>query len=166
MDLEWLTQHRSRQFRSWIKSEQTVLEFGARDLFNLKSIAAATKCVCSPRAARTSFESEGIQVYENAANLRLSFADVIICDEILEYLPEPINTLLGLKAALKPGGLMIVHALYDPDFRKPRFDRTVDHYYSWNVQTLGNLLIDCGFNFIRGEVKRLPEENKVIRLGE
>jgi SAM-dependent methyltransferase len=164
MEEEWIKKCRRNLFGNWLKPEQTVVEFGPRDPWNLRALAADSKYTCAPRAAKALFDTDGIKVFDTSASLPDAFTDLVICDGILEYLPEPLNEILELKRSLRPGGFIAVHALYDPDFRRPRFDRVVEHYFSWNVQTLGNLLVDCGFDFVEGCVRRLPRENDVIRL--
>lgn len=165
MENEWLIEYRRRLFGRWSRPEHTIVEFGARDLWNLRALSAAQKYVCAPRAEKALFEQAGIRIYENAASIPLASADLIFCDTILEYLTQPTEEILCFARALRPRGIIVVHALYDPDFRHPRFDRPVEHYFSWNVQTLGNLLIDCGFTFIEGSVQRLAHEKEVIETG-
>jgi SAM-dependent methyltransferase len=166
MEQDWIEQHRRRLFGKWLKPGETVLEFGARDIWNLRALEAAEKYVCAPRAEKALFEKEGIKLFDTSTALPDACVDLVICDAVLEYLQQPINEILELKRALRPNGVMVVHVLYDPDFRRPRFDRPVEHYFSWNVQTLGNLLVDCGLEFVEGSVRRMPHENEVTRLGK
>jgi hypothetical protein len=97
-----------------------------------------------------------------AGDLPDRFADLAICRNVLEYQLEPRNILVQLQRSLKTGGIISVHALYDPDFRRPRLKSTGSHYFSWNVQTLANLLTDAGFAFLEGSVRAYPREAAVI----
>ena len=40
------------------------------------------------------------------------------------------------------------------------------HFYSWNVQTLANLLIDSGYEFQSGKVARCPDEEVTLRWAQ
>jgi SAM-dependent methyltransferase len=159
---EWLLAHRRGIFLPWVKPEAVVVEFGPRDPWNLRAISSLEKHACSPRMDGRLLENEHIQVAEKPADLKEAFADFVFCYNALEYQLEPRGLIMALKRALRPGGIISIHALYDPDFRKPRFDRVVEHYFSWNVQTLGNLLVDCGFTFLQGGVYRYPREERIV----
>lgn len=163
MEDVWLRDHRRKLFGKWLIPGLTALEFGARDVWTLRALDARSKIVCAPRAEPTVFIQEQIRIYEAPAALPDACADLVICDCVLEYLPEPRTALIHLKRALRSNGVIVVHALDDPDFRGPRFDRAVDHYFSWNVQTMGNLLVDCGFDFLEGGVRKLPCEERVLQ---
>jgi SAM-dependent methyltransferase len=160
---QWLQSHRRRIFAPWVRPADVLLEFGPRDAWNLRAIAASRKYACWPRVDRALLEKENISILGSAPEIPDALADVVICYNVLEYQLEPREIILDLKRALKPNGTISIHALYDPDFRRPRLDRVAEHYFSWNVQTLGNLLIDSGFTFVRGGVYRYPREESVLQ---
>jgi hypothetical protein len=145
-----LSRMRAEAIQAFVQPGDYILELGMAEL-------------SAELAAAKSFAS-GIESIAEWS--QLSAIDVAICDHVLEYTVDPIEPLTALKKILKPGGKLIVCTLYDPAFRRPRLKGPVDHYYSWNVQTLGNLLINCGFEFRSGNVLRVPNAQFARRCVE
>jgi SAM-dependent methyltransferase len=159
----WLKEARGRWINPLLRPEGVFLEFGARDPWNLRSAHSVQKIACAPRCDGVALARDEVRVVETIENCEPDVADLAMCDQVLEYLLDPLGTVEELKRVIKPGGHILVQVLYDPDFRTPRFDREVEHYFSWNVQTMGNLLVDCGYEFVSGSVIRLPVESEVLR---
>ena len=146
-DKHYIAKLRAQAIQPFVRPADTVLDYGARDDLNFAGLIAARKL--------------SISTDEDVGSLRE--VDVVICHHVLEYLEEPIEVVRQLKSVLKPGGLLLVFALYDRAFRKPHIGERAKHFYSWNVQTLGNLLVDCGYEFLSGEVRRWPNQEALLR---
>jgi SAM-dependent methyltransferase len=146
-DKRWMAKLRAEAIQPFVRPADTVLDYGARDDLNLAGLTAARKFSVPIDGDMGSFRE----------------VDVVLCYHVLEYLEEPIEIVRQLKNLLKPGGMLLVFALYDKAFRKPNLTEQAKHFYSWNVQTLGNLMIDCGYEFLSGEVRRYPNEQAFVR---
>lgn len=150
-----LREARAQSVRSLIHGAHSVLEHASDDYSSLAELQASRKIALCPT---TGIEPEW-EVAEDLKGLRE--IDVVICDHVLEYLLEPRNRLLQLKDVLKPRGRLIAIALYDREgFRHVDQVSPAEHFFSWNVQTLGNLLVDCGYEFESGCVKRWPSQSQ------
>jgi len=146
-DRRWLAKLRAEAIQPFVKPTDTILEYGARDDLKVAEVIAARKLSVPTGGDLASFRD----------------VDIVTCHHALEYLEEPIEIVRQLKEVMKPGGTLLVFALYDKAFRHPNLTEEVKHFYSWNVQTLGNLMIDCGYEFLSGEVRRCPNEEAFLR---
>jgi ubiquinone/menaquinone biosynthesis C-methylase UbiE len=146
-DKRWIAKLRAEGIQPFVRDTDKVLEYGARDGLNLAGVTAARKLSVAVNAELTSFRD----------------VDVVLCHHVLECLEEPREIVLRLKEVLKPGGTLLVVALYDKAFRDPNLTEQVEHFYSWNVQTLGNLMVDCGYEFLSGEIQRCSNEESFLR---
>src|SRR6478672_4103328 len=61
-----------------------------------------------------------------------------------------------MRRILKPGGKLLLFVPFERESKYTRFDRSEPnhHLYSWNVQTLGNLVEQCGYKVAKGKVGR------------
>jgi SAM-dependent methyltransferase len=146
-DKRWIAKLRAEGIQPFVRATDTVLEYGADDDLNLVELTAGRKVSVPVNADLTAFRD----------------VDVVLCYHVLEYLEEPRELVFRFKEVLKPGGTLLVFALYDNAFRRPNRREQAKHFYSWNVQTLGNLLVDCGYEFLSGEIKRCPNEEAFLR---
>jgi SAM-dependent methyltransferase len=147
VDRRWIAKLRADGIQPFVRATDTVLDYGAGDDLNLVELTAARKVSAPLNADLTAFRD----------------VDVVLCHNVLEYLEEPRELVSQFKEVLKPGGTLLVFALYDKAFRCPNLSEQAKHFYSWNVQTLGNLLVDCGYEFLSGEIKRCPSEEAFLR---
>jgi SAM-dependent methyltransferase len=160
---EWLLAHRRSIFAPWVRAQDAVLEFGPKDRWNLEAVNAARKLTCAPKVDRSSLQNAGVTIFDSLQEVPDGVADLVICYNVLEYELEPRDIIVELKRTLSPTGYLSIHVLYDPAFRNPKLDQVAEHYFSWNVQTLGNLAVDCGFTFVQGGVYRYPREEKILK---
>jgi SAM-dependent methyltransferase len=156
---EHLLRVRAETLQPLVPSAGKVLEYHPRHELNLAAIRAGTKIALT--GGKAPFLPEDVQ--SSSSIDPYADLDLIICDHVLEYMADPVTPLEGLKIALKPGGKLLVRALYDPAFRAAKSGSWATHFYSWNVQTLGNLLVDCGYEFHSGAVERCFNEKVVTR---
>lgn len=94
--------------------------------------------------------------------------DVVMCVEVLEHLPDPIRALRELTRLLKPGGTLIITALFcclthfSPLFYYTGYSR---YFYAYRLGELGFEIEDMEWNgnyfeYLAQELRRLP------RIGE
>ena len=69
-------------------------------------------------------------------------------NHVLEHVDNPLQTLKYLNSLLKPNGKLIVCLPYEPQM-KINFNPDLNqHLYTWNFQTITNLLDHAGFKVI------------------
>lgn len=90
--------------------------------------------------------------------------DAIMCVEVLEHVPYPVDALRELVRLLKPGGLLIVTAPFcslthfAPYFYQTGYSR---YFYEYWLGELGCTILDLDFNgnyfeYLAQEVRRIP----------
>jgi SAM-dependent methyltransferase len=150
----WVGALRAKKISAHVKASDTVFEYGVGWGWNL----AALKC-----ARRIGFDVADV-VREKAQGQGIEFiapeqladgsVDVVVCHHTLEHVPNPIAALGDMRRILKPTGKLLLFVPFERESKYTRFDRNEPnhHLYSWNVQTLGNLVQECGFNVVEGLV--------------
>jgi SAM-dependent methyltransferase len=73
--------------------------------------------------------------------------DLVICHHTLEHLVAPAVALQEILRLLRPEGRIWLSVPYERERRYRSFDpgEPNHHLFSWNVQTLGNLVAETGF---------------------
>ena len=94
-----------------------------------------------------SARAHGIETHASTAGLPDRFADVALGYHVLEHVLQPATVLGELARVLKPRGKLLLVAPFERERRYQRCSLTEPnhHLYSWNVQSLGNLVCECGF---------------------
>ena len=66
---------------------------------------------------------------------------------MLEHALNPAASLAEIRRVLKLGGKLLLHVPFEREDRYERHDPAEPnhHLFSWNAQTLGNLVTECGF---------------------
>jgi SAM-dependent methyltransferase len=91
--------------------------------------------------------------------------DAVLCVEVLEHLPDPIQALRELTRLLKPGGILIITAPFcalthfAPYFYQTGYSQ---YFYEYWLDGLGFKIIEMVgngnyFEYIAQELRRLPE---------
>lgn len=158
-ETDWLARLRAEAIQPFAGPAAAVLEYGIRDGLNLSRLAAGRKLGFT----RDPLALPGIEVIHSLSGV--TGMDLVLCRRVLEDLANPAETLAALRETLKPGGRLLALALYDPGFHRPRAKDSAAHLFSWNVQTLSNLLAACGYDYESGGVRRRPNEAFAARLG-
>jgi SAM-dependent methyltransferase len=75
---------------------------------------------------------------------------------VLEHLASPASALQEIRRLLKPAGKLIAHVPWDREWRHSKYEphEPNHHLYTWNAQSLGNLLILQGFTINEIRVQR------------
>lgn len=147
--LEWVVRARAQLFAGHIRPEHTVLEYGVGAGWNLlglqcrRRVGIDVQCFLAP-----GWESRGIEFFPTtASSMPGGDFDVILCHHALEHVESPAATLTELLRLAKPGGRLLLAVPYESERRYRRHDPNEPnhHLYSWNVQSLGNLVTLCGW---------------------
>lgn len=155
---DWLAKQRMEWVQSFVNPRDVVLEYGSRITSILANLRAAKKLCVPLESGEFEPNPERNEFRASLNGMEAETADLIFCDHVLEYLPDPLSVITDLKRILKPSGKLLVLALYDDGYRSLNAVLPADHFFSWNVQSLGNLLTDCGFTVIHGAVHRSAYE--------
>ena len=146
--LPWVYRVRTRMFQPHVPPDANVLEWGCGAGWNLAGLTCARRVGhdVTPDLADT-VRALGIEFVLDPATLPSNGFDVVICHHVLEHLPDPCATLEGFHRFLRPGGRLLLAVPFEKERRYRRFDSEEPnhHLYSWNVQTLGNLLRLAGW---------------------
>jgi 2-polyprenyl-3-methyl-5-hydroxy-6-metoxy-1,4-benzoquinol methylase len=145
---EYVAKMRGDKFAKWIDTHDTVLEFGVGNGWNLKYLACRKKYgydVCpKPHTLDSSidFLNDIDEFYEKF--------DKILCHHVLEHTENPVQMLNDMKNAINDSGTIIVFVPLERGRRYKHFhvSDTDHHLFSWNVQTLGNLLDSQDFSIL------------------
>ncbi len=84
-------------------------------LDRLKSIAKSVVGVELQKSVRTELQSLGYTMYRDVAELPQASADAISLFHVLEHITDPISTLLDIRRALRPGGVVIIEVPHARD---------------------------------------------------
>jgi SAM-dependent methyltransferase len=152
--IPWVARLRAAKFQPRIKASDSVIEFGVGLGWNLAQLQCARRLGTDlenflPPALITA----GIEFFANSNQIATETANVVICHHVLEHVENPPAMLQEARRVLKMGGLLLVNVPYEKEGRYRRFDPAEPnhHLYSWNVQTLANLvgtqnfeMVECG----------------------
>jgi SAM-dependent methyltransferase len=168
----WVTNLRLEKIAPHVKSTDVVMEYGVGFGWNI------AKLECQKRLGfdlaqhlAPLLEREGIAFVPDTSDLADHSVDVMVCHHVLEHVPTPIDVLAEMRRLLKNGGKLLLFVPYEKEKRYRRYDpqEPNHHLYAWNVQTLGNLVNDCGYEIARCGIRRFGYDrfaaNWAQRLG-
>lgn len=140
------------KFTPHVNATDHVLDFGCGGGYLLKTLSCAHKYgVEINPTARQQAAANGLTVYATLDEVPANSIDIIISHHALEHVHDPLGDVQQLYSLLNNNGRLIlvvphdcVHVAYDPaDINQ--------HLYTWNAQTLGNLVKLAGFQEVQVE---------------
>jgi SAM-dependent methyltransferase len=143
----WVARLRAAKFSPHVRSTDVVLEFGVGAGWNLAALNCARRLGHDvTEFLKAELASRGIEFLETTRQLESGTVDVAICHHALEHVLEPAAVLKELSRLLRPGGILLLSVPFEKERRYRRYQPTEPnhHLYSWNPQTLGNLVIETG----------------------
>jgi len=116
----------------------------------------------------------GIDFLTEPQSLPEASVNVVVCHHTLEHVLHPMTVLEVSHRVLRPEGRLLLFVSFEKERRYYRFDPAEPnhHLYSWNVQTLGNLVSDSGFAIEEATVAAFGQERFAailaarLRVGE
>lgn len=144
----WVAKLRAAKLQPYIAQDAVVLEVGAGFGWNLAQLKCARRIASDLEdLLPPELKAAGVEFVSKTESLAEGSIDVAICHHVLEHVIAPAEMLAEIRRLLKAGGVLLLFVPYEKERRYLRFDpgEPNHHLYSWNAQTLSNLVTDCGF---------------------
>jgi SAM-dependent methyltransferase len=145
----WVARLRAAKLAPHIRQSDVALEYGVGAGWNMAGLQCERKIGYDVSDfLGTSLRDRGIEFLSETATLPDGAIDVVICHHALEHVLAPASALTEMRRLLRIGGKLLLFTPFEYEPRYERFDRNEPnhHLYSWNAQTLGNLVEECGFS--------------------
>jgi len=155
---------KEQYFKGIIKKKEKVLEYGCGFGQNIYLINNATGYDISGFALDFC-KKKGISVVGNLKELKEESLDAVLCCEVLEHVEEPLKTLKIINSKLKKEGKLILVLPIEKDKEPEPLDYN-QHLYSWNFQSITNLLVRAGFYPIDYKIVRRTGFKKLLWMNK
>jgi SAM-dependent methyltransferase len=151
--IPWVARLRAEKIQPHVRPADTVFEFGAGAGWNLLSLHCARRFAYDI-SEFAGANHENIEWTRDLNIVSPGSVEVVICHHALEHLLNPAEALSQIHHILRPSGLLLIFVPYEKERRYRQFNPSEPnhHLFSWNVQTLGNLVTECHFNVISASV--------------
>jgi SAM-dependent methyltransferase len=146
--LPWVTRLRAEKFLAYISEKDVVLEYGVGFGWNLAALPCKRKIGFDVADfLEPAVRALGIEFVTETKSLPDGCANVLICHHTLEHVPDPPAVLAEIRRLLVPGGRLLLFVPLEQESKYHQYnpDEPNHHLYSWNTQTLGNLVKEMGF---------------------
>jgi SAM-dependent methyltransferase len=163
----------SYKFKKSISTIDTVIDFGCGGGFLLANLDCDARIGIEPNpSAAESVKKLGIKHFptpvEALKELGEGTADVIVSNNALEHVLNPLQELINLKPLLKKGGT--IHFVVPCESIKYQYDpKDINHHlFSWSPQNIGNLFTEAGYvvEYVRPYIHKWPNQYlKLAKLG-
>jgi SAM-dependent methyltransferase len=144
----WVTRLRAEKLARFVKATDVVFEYGAGFGWNLAHLNCRRKLAFDledllPPAIRAA----GVEFVADVKTMADGSVNVAVCHHALEHVMQPTAVLEELHRLLAADGRLLLFVPFERRRKYARFDANEPnhHLYSWNVQTLGNLVEESGF---------------------
>jgi SAM-dependent methyltransferase len=128
-----------------------VLEYGAGFGWNLARLECGRKMAFDlADYISSSIRASGVEFVADTKSIPKESVDVVLCHHVLEHVTHPTTALEEMKRMLRTAGKLLLFVPYERERKYRAFDPAEPnhHLYSWNVQTLGNLVAETGFRIL------------------
>lgn len=145
---DWIAKLRAEKINPYIKENDMIFEYGVGSGWNLAKLNCQKKLGydLSEHLEQT-VNSHGIEFVNNINEITDSSVDIVICHHVLEHMANPTEFFKEAGRILCDNGKILLFVPFEKERRYRHYnpDEPNHHLYSWNVQTLGNLVSDMGF---------------------
>ena len=146
--IPWVAALRARKFAPLIGAQDVVREYGVGAGWNLAALRCRRKIGFDVADfLEPSLRALGIEFAADTQALPDALAEVVLCHHTLEHVLHPPDALAEIGRLLKPAGRLLLYVPFEHEGKYEHFTPSEPnhHLYSWNVQTLGNLVQEAGF---------------------
>jgi SAM-dependent methyltransferase len=153
----WLVTTRCEKLCDHICREDVVLEYGVGMGWNLAGLECKKRLGFDlSEHLENILTGHGIEFVRDFSNISDQSISVVICHHVLEHVANPGEVLRQIKRVLIVNGKLLLFVPYEKErrYRHYRPQEPNHHLYSWNVQTLGNLVKDMGLEIVEGQLGR------------
>ncbi len=153
---QWVAGLRARKISPNVKETDTVLEYGVGTGWNLAELKCKKRLGFDlSEHLEPIVQSHGIEFVKDIKTIADASIDVVICHHVLEHTGNPPEILEQIRRVLCDKGKLLLFVPFEKERRYRYFnpDEPNHHLYSWNVQSLSNLVTDMGFSIVQGKVQ-------------
>ena len=143
--------------------KKSVFEFGCGFGQNIYRIKHNSVGYDISKFALDFCKRKGINVINNLKELKSKKFDIVLSCEVLEHLEQPLKALKQIYLILKKGGKLIL-TVPRGKLKKLNLKDKNQHLYSWDYQTITNLLLRAGFTPINYEIMRMTGFKKFLPI--
>lgn len=160
-----------KRFFSWIKDikSKKILEFGSglgQNIFQIKNNAVGYDI---SKTAKDFARKKGIKHPSSEKQIKDNSFDIILSCHNLEHMESPVENLKFLHKKLNKNGRLILVIPRDKNSKRESLEPELINYhlYSWNFETINNLLHKSGFKVLKNKYywgtayKKLSWLNKI-----
>jgi SAM-dependent methyltransferase len=155
--IPWVAALRARKLAPVIGADDVVLEYGVGAGWNLAEVRCRRKMGFDVADfLEPSLRALGVEFVPDTRIIPDASVDTVICHHTLEHVLHPPDVLEEIRRLLKRKGRMLLYVPLECEGRYEHFrpDEPNHHLYSWNVQTLGNLVQEAGFEVNQAGIGR------------
>ncbi len=162
-----ISRQRCRKIQPYIRPSDRVLEFGVGGGYNLRLLSCREKWGYDlNEAGRCDCEKFGIHFLTNLDRADLGCFDAVLCHHVLEHTADPLAMLDRMKKLLGHNGRLLLYVPHETRrrYRNYRAHDPNQHLFSWNAQSLGNLVAAAGFRIETIKVRPFSYERRLAFL--
>lgn len=171
----WVAKLRMEKISPNVSQDDIVLEYGVGTGWNLAELKCSRKLGFDlSEHLEPIVQSHDIEFVKDIGTIADASIDAVICHHVLEHTSNPPEVLGQIKRILCHNGKFLLFVPYEKERRYSYYNPKEPnrHLYSWNVQTLGNLVRDIGFTITEGRIQEFGYDRFAsvwaarFRLGE
>lgn len=154
---QWVMRMRASKFQRFIQPGDTVAEYGVGHGWNLARLQCGQRIGFDiGSGVEPVVSAHGIKFAPVWEDIKEASVNVVICHHVLEHVPQPLETLAAIRRVLVPGGTFLLIIPHETEKWLNEYNENEPnrHLYSWNVQSIGNLVHLSGFDILESSIRR------------
>ena len=151
----WVAKLRSEKISPLVRPDDVVLEYGVGFGWNLARVECQKKIGLDiSEHLEEAVTSHGIEFITEIDEVEDTSVNVVLCHHVLEHIYNPSGVLEDIRGKLCLNGKLLLFVPFERERRYRYFnpDELNHHLYSWNVQTMSNLVRESGFKILSAHI--------------